>query len=66
MTLSKKKDKSTETVPEIDLIADLPYKDFFFLFRDTPTTYGSSQAKSQIGSATAGLCHSHNNANPYL
>lgn len=30
MTLSKKKDKSTETVPEIDLIADLPYKDFFF------------------------------------
>ena len=32
------------------------------LFRATPKTYGSSQAKGQIGAATAGLHHSHSNA----
>ena len=31
------------------------------LFRTTPTAYGSSQARGQIGAAAAGL-HSHGNA----
>ena len=32
---------------------------YFCLFRATPTAYGSSQARGRIGSAAAGLCHSH-------
>ena len=36
---------------------------FFFVFSGaTPTTYGSSQARGQIGDVAAGLCHSHSNA----
>ena len=33
-----------------------------FLCRATPTTYGSSQARSQIRATAAGLHHSHSNA----
>ena len=29
------------------------------LFRAAPEKYGSSQARCQIGAATASLCHSH-------
>ena len=32
---------------------------FFFLFRATPTAYGSSQGRSRIGAVAAGLHHSH-------
>ena len=34
----------------------------FFLFRAALTTYGSSQARGQIGAIAAGLYHSHSNA----
>ena len=34
---------------------------FFCLFRAAPEAYGGSQARSQIGVATAGLRHSHSN-----
>ena len=30
-------------------------------FRAAPMVYGGSQARGQIGAATAGLCHSHSN-----
>ena len=41
---------------------------FFFPFRATPMTYGSSQARGQIGAAAVSLCHSHSNmqSKPYL
>ena len=41
---------------------------FFLLFRAAPLTYGSSQARGQIGAATAGLHHSHSNdrSEPHL
>ena len=32
------------------------------LFRATPSAYGSSQVRGQIGAAAAGLHHSHSNA----
>ena len=32
----------------------------FLLFRATPVTYGSSQARSQFGAVAASLRHSHN------
>ena len=35
---------------------------YFFLFRATPVTYRSSQAKGRMRAAAAGLCHSHSNA----
>ena len=35
---------------------------FFFLFRATPVSYGSSQARGQIGAAAAGLYHRHSNS----
>ena len=38
----------------------------FLLFRAVPVAYGSSQARDQIGAASAGLCHSHNNAGSEL
>ena len=34
---------------------------FFFLFRATPATYGSSPARGQVGATAAGLHHSHGN-----
>ena len=34
---------------------------FFLLFRATPVTYGSSQARGQIGATAAGLHHNHSN-----
>ena len=34
---------------------------FFCLFRAALGLYGSSQARDQIGDATASLCHSHSN-----
>ena len=34
---------------------------FFCLFRDTPPTYGSSQATGRTGTSAAGLHHSHSN-----
>ena len=37
------------------------YLFIFGLFRVAPSTYGSSQARGQIGAAAPGLCHSHNN-----
>ena len=33
----------------------------FFLFRATPTAYGSSQARGGIGAVAASLHHSHSN-----
>ena len=33
---------------------------FVFVFRATPVTYGSSQARGLIGADAAGLHHSHN------
>ena len=41
---------------------------FFFLFMAIPVIYGSSQERSQIGAATAGLCHSDGNtgSEPHL
>ena len=35
---------------------------FIFAFRAAPVTYGSSQARSPIRAAAAGLCYSHSNA----
>ena len=34
----------------------------FLFFRTVPVAYGSSQARGQIGAATAGLRHKHSNA----
>ena len=34
----------------------------FCLFRVTPVTYGSSQARDRIGATAAGLHHRHSNA----
>ena len=41
---------------------------FFNLFRATPTTYGGSQARGQIGAVAADLDHSHSNegSKPHL
>ena len=41
-------------------------KQFFFvvLFRTTPTAYGNSKARGQIGATVAGLQHSHSNGDP--
>ena len=36
------------------------------LSRTTPTAYGSSQARSQVGAAAASLCHSHSHAGSEL
>ena len=35
---------------------------FFFLFSAAPAAYGSSQARGQIRTTAAGLCHSHSYA----
>ena len=35
--------------------------DFFFLFRDTPVAYGSSQDRGQTRDTAASLGHSHRN-----
>ena len=35
---------------------------FFFFFRVAPVSHGDSQARGQIGAATAGLHHSHSNS----
>ena len=35
---------------------------YFFSFRATPTAYGGSQARRQIGGTAAGLYRSHSNA----
>ena len=35
------------------------YDIYFLLFRAAPAAYGSSQARGQIGAATAGLHHSN-------
>ena len=35
---------------------------FFFLFKATPASYGSSQARGQIRDAAVCLCHSNSNA----
>ena len=37
------------------------YDTFYFIFRDTPTAYGASQAKGRIRAVVAGLYHSHSN-----
>ena len=34
---------------------------FFFLLMATPVVYGSSQARGQLRTADASLCHSHSN-----
>ena len=34
---------------------------FFVFSRATPTAYGGSQARGQIGTTVASLCHSHSN-----
>ena len=34
--------------------------------RPSPLAYGGSQARSQIGAAAAGLCHSHSNTGSEL
>ena len=34
---------------------------YVYLFRAAPVTYGSSQARGQIGAIAAGLHHSHSN-----
>ena len=41
---------------------------FFSLFRATPTAYGGSQARGQIGDRAASLHHSHSNtgSKPHL
>ena len=36
----------------------------FFISRAVPEAYGCFQARGQIGTATAGLYHSHSNAGP--
>ena len=36
---------------------------FFLLFRAAPETYGSSQARGQIGATAAGRSHSHSHNN---
>ena len=38
----------------------------FFLFRDEPVVYGSSQARGQIKAVAAGLHHSHSNTRSEL
>ena len=35
---------------------------FFFFFKAHTSTYGSSQARGQIGAAAADIHHSHSNA----
>ena len=42
------------------------YVFMYFLFRATPTTYESSQARGLIGAAAAGLHHSNSNAGSEL
>jgi len=39
---------------------------FFFSFKATPVTYGSSQARDQIGAAAAGLHPSHSSTGSEL
>ena len=52
---------------ELGLVAQ-PCEYNFFLFRDAPVTYESSQAKDRIRATAVGLRHSHSNAGsePYL
>ena len=47
-----------------ELLVHFPF--FLLLFRATPATYGSSQARGRIGVTAAGLCHSHSNARSEL
>ena len=42
------------------------YFQFFGLFRAVPMAYGSSQARSRIGPASASLQHNHSNARSEL
>ena len=39
---------------------------FFFLFKATPESYGSSQPRGKIRAVTAGLHHSHSNTGSEL
>ena len=39
---------------------------FLFLFRTSPTAYGGSQARGQIGAVAASLRHNHSNARSEL
>ena len=32
---------------------------YIYIYRATPTAYGSSQARGQIGEAAASVCHSN-------
>ena len=54
--------KITPALLELELSPDLAFSFTFFLFfffRASPTAYGDSQARGQIGATAAGLHHSH-------
>ena len=55
---------SIATILAFNIFIFLLKKFFFCLFRAVPTTYGSSLARSQVGAAASGLCHSHSNMGP--
>ena len=43
-------------------LADCLFFFFFAFFRAKPAAYGGSQARGQIGSTAARICHSHSHA----
>ena len=45
----------------LSFVIDFVFFLFSLLFRATPTAYGGSQARGQIGAIAAGLHHSHSN-----
>ena len=56
--------KIREEIRKTVIISDIIFTHHFyvfvvFIFRAAPTTYGDSQARGQIESAAASLCHSH-------
>ena len=60
---------SVEVFPFLHTLSNIyccKKKNFFFLFRATPTAYGSSQATGSIGTTATGLHHSYSNAGSEL
>ena len=54
-------EEAGETHPKCSFNCELSFSLFFFLFRATPTAYGSSLVRGRIRTAHTSLCHSHSN-----
>ena len=60
------RDQHASTPVHCDALGFFFFFFFFPFFRATPTAYGSSQARGQLGATAAGLHHSHSNTGSEL